>query len=164
VEGILPETLKQYSYFAGLSEGALEDLAKKLQLVKLPAGSIIIKEGEPADSFYLVKDGEVEVLKSTKFGQSAKITNLKCGQEFGEMALLTCSTRNSTITAVTDVVLFKLLKSDFDEIIELDSAFVNMLIDKIHDRAQYNRLKTLQPFALLEPEKMLALTEKLEEI
>jgi CRP-like cAMP-binding protein len=64
MEGILPETLKQYSYFAGLLEGTLEDLAKKLQLVKLPAGSIIIKEGEPADSFYLVKDGEVEVSRN----------------------------------------------------------------------------------------------------
>lgn len=158
-----PDMLKQYRYFEGLSDGALEEIAGRLEKVELAAGTKIIKEGEPADSFYIVKEGEVEVTKTTKWGQEARITNLKCGAGFGEMALLTCSTRNSSVLAKTDVELYKLMKIDFEEIVLLDSTFTNMLVKKNRDHCQYNKMKTLQPLAILEPGKMLALTEKLIE-
>lgn len=156
--------LRQYKYFAGLSDGALEELSKRLQVTEVPEGTIIIKEGEPADSFYIVGNGEVDVIKKTNFGQDAKITCLKCGEGFGEMALLTCSPRNSSVITKTDCTFYKLLKSDFEEIIQVDSTFSNIMNNKRRDHTQYNNLKTLQPFAMLEPEKMLTLTEKLTEI
>ncbi|MBL7032064.1 MAG: cyclic nucleotide-binding domain-containing protein [Nitrospira sp.] len=79
------------------------------------------------------------------------------------MALLTCSPRNSSVVTKTDCTLYKLLKSDFEEIVQMDSTFSNILNEKYKDNTQYNNLKTLQPFAMLEPEKMLTLTEKLKE-
>jgi CRP-like cAMP-binding protein len=45
----------------------------------------------------------------------------------------------------------------------MDAAFSNMLNEKIKDYSQYNKMKTLQPFALLEPGKMLVLVDKLVE-
>ena len=68
--------LKKYQYFSSLSNGALEALSKKLNILSLSAGTKIIRENTPADSFYLVNKGEVEVLKRTKFGQSAKISTM----------------------------------------------------------------------------------------
>lgn len=55
--------LRKYCYFSRLSDGALEALAQKLEHVNLRAGTQIIKEGVPADTFFLVSSGEVEVIK-----------------------------------------------------------------------------------------------------
>jgi CRP-like cAMP-binding protein len=153
-------TLKLYSYFSKLSESALEEISRKMEIVQLPAGSEIIKEGTAADAFYLIKNGEVGVVKRTKWGQDARITSLKCGEGFGEMALLTCSPRFSTVIAKTSVTLYKLYKKDFDEIVRLDTALSCMMGGQAHSSYEYNKIKTLQPFALLEPEKMFALSEK----
>ena len=98
------EKLKKYTYFAGLSDGALEDILAKMTVVEVPEGTSIIKEGEPADSFSIIESGEVDVEKRTEFGQDAKITSLRCGQGFGEMALLTCSPRNSSVITKTDCI------------------------------------------------------------
>ena len=155
--------LKQYKYFSGLSEGALQELAGKLEFLVLPAGTLIIEQGTPPDAFYFLKKGEVEVTKVTRLGQTAKISVVSSGQGFGEVALLTCSHRGSSVRAKTGVILGKLSKKDFEDIIMVDSAFTSMLVKKIQDYSVYNRMKTYQPFALLEPEKMLALTERLIE-
>lgn len=157
---ILPSTLKLYSYFSHLSDGALDEACNKFEIIELPAGSEIIREGTPADAFYMIKKGEVEVLKKTKWGQEAKITSLRCGEGFGEMALLTCSPRFSSVTAKTDVTLYRLYKKDFGEIVRFDSAISCMMSSKAHTFSEYNKIKTLQPFALLEPEKMFALSDK----
>ncbi|MBI4849388.1 MAG: cyclic nucleotide-binding domain-containing protein [Nitrospirae bacterium] len=155
--------LKKYCYFSYLSDGALEAISKKLHAVELPAGAEIIKEDVPADAFYLVKEGEVEVFKKTQWGQKAKLSVVGHAKGFGEMALLTCSPRCCSVKAKTDVKLLKLYKTDFEEIVRMDSAFSLMAEKQAQSYAQYNHIKTLQPFALLEPEKMAAILDKLAE-
>ena len=156
-------SLKNYNFFSSLSDGALEALAEKVQSVKLSAGSQIIKEGAPASSFYIVCSGEVEITKMTEFGQSAKVASAGSGDGFGEMALLTNLPRSCTVTAKTDVTLAKISKADFEEIVGLDTTFSSMLERKAKDHADFNTLKTLQPLALIEPEKMLALISSMQE-
>ncbi|HDK41221.1 MAG TPA: cyclic nucleotide-binding domain-containing protein [Nitrospirae bacterium] len=153
--------LKKIRYFSSLSDDALETIAQKLTLVELPAGTKIIRENAPADSFYLVSKGEVVVSKRTKSGQSAQIAVSGSGDSFGEMALLTCSPRCCTVAAKTDVVLYRLDKSDFEEIVSLEATFNNVLEGKARCYSEYDKLKTLQPFALLENEKVLSLIEKM---
>ncbi len=157
------KNLKKYCYFSSLSDSALEKLSEKLNIIKLAAGTPIIREDTPADAFYLVKKGEVEVLKKTKWGQTAKISVVADGESFGEMALLTCSPRCCSVNAKSDVTLYKLLKTDFEEIVRIDFAFSHALEKRIENDDHYNKIKTLQPFALLEPEKMVAVIDKLEE-
>ena len=65
--------LRKYCYFSSLSDGALEVLSKKLQVVEYPSGTEIIKEGTPADAFFFISKGEVEVVKTTRWGQKARI-------------------------------------------------------------------------------------------
>jgi CRP-like cAMP-binding protein len=155
--------LKKYCYFSSLSDGALELLSKKLHVAEFPAGTEIIRENEPADAFYLVRKGEVDVLKKNKWGQEAHISVIGHGEGFGEMALLTCSPRCCSVTAKTDVVLLKLEKDDFEEIVRIDFSFSRMLEHRTQNYSQFNQLKILQPFALLQPEKMAMITDKLEE-
>ncbi|MBI5739804.1 MAG: cyclic nucleotide-binding domain-containing protein [Nitrospirae bacterium] len=155
--------LKKYCYFSHLSDSALKAVAARLHTVEFPAGTEIIREDAAADAFYLVKEGEVEIFKKTQWGQKAKLSVISHGKGFGEMALLTCSPRCCSVTAKTDVRLLALMKADFEEIVRLDSAFSMLAEKRVKSYEQYNRMKTLQPFALLEPEKMAAVLDKLEE-
>lgn len=157
------EDLRKYCYFSSLSNGALEALSNKLHTVELPAGTEIIKENTPADAFYLVSNGEVDVLKKSNSGKTEKISVAGQGEGFGEMALLTCSPRYCSVIAKTDVTLLKLNKSDFEEIVRMDSAFSRMVEHKIQTYSQFKHLKELKPFTLLQPEKISLLTNKLKE-
>ncbi len=157
------EDLKQYCYFHRLSDDALKVLAARLQTGEVPAGTEIIREGEPADSFYFISNGEVEVSKETEFGQRSVLSVVGEGSGIGEMALLTSLTRTATVTAKTDITFFTLSKQDFNEIVSKDSTFSSMLQEKAAGFTRANEFKTLQPFALLPHERMAALTSKLVE-
>ncbi|MBF0557187.1 MAG: cyclic nucleotide-binding domain-containing protein [Nitrospirae bacterium] len=158
---LIASDLKKYNYFAGLSNSALEALSKKITTVNFPAGSEIIKEGSIGNSFYFVKDGELEVTKKTPSGQEAKLSVIGSGQGFGEMALLTGGIRSSSVRVITDSTLYELSKSDFEEILLQESSFADMLADKTKGLKQYTKIKTSQPFALLPADKMFALMDKM---
>ncbi len=160
---LLSADLKKYNYFSSFSDDALEALAGKIKVVNFPAGTEIVKEGAIGDSFYFVKEGQLEVTKKTKSGEAAKLAVVGSGQGFGEMALLTCSVRSSSVTAITGVELFELSKSDFEDVVLEESAFRSMICRKAKEHVQFNSIKTLQPFQLLEPAKMYAVMEKMTE-
>jgi CRP-like cAMP-binding protein len=160
---LLSSDLKKYNFFSSLSDNSLEFLSKKINTLNFTAGSEIIKEGAAGDSFYFVRQGQLEVTKKTKSGQDANISVVSSGQGFGEMALLTCSLRSCSVRAITDVTLFALPQKDFEEIILDEAVFKDTLLKEVEDFSQYNRIKTLQPFQLLEPAKMYAVMEKMTE-
>jgi CRP-like cAMP-binding protein len=155
--------LKKYCYFSSLSDNALEIISKKLKIVEFPAGTEIIREGDSADAFYLVRNGEVEVSQKKLSGKSSLISIKGHGEGFGEMALLTCSPRIATVTAKTDVVLFRLLKAEFEEIVRMDSSFSLAVQKKVKDYQQFSTISSMEPFAHLDPEKIPLLFERFEE-
>lgn len=157
------DDLRRYSFFSSLSESSLNALAGSISEADFPAGSEIVREGEAGDAFYFVKRGRLEVTKKTISGQEAKLSVIVEGQGFGEMALLTCSIRSSSVRALTDVTLYKIEKAVFEEIVLNEASFKDALHKKVEDHNQFNRLKTLQPFALLEPEKMHIVMDKMTE-
>ncbi len=159
--GMLTSELKKYNYFSSLSDGARDVLAEKFTLVNLPAGTEVIHEGDEGEFFYFVKSGRLDVSQKTKFGQVAKLSVIGSGHGFGETALLTCSNCASTVRALTQVGLYRLPRLDFESIIQHETAFKNMLLRKAQEYSQYNKIKTLQPFALLEPDKMYALMARM---
>ena len=161
---LLSSDLKKYHYFSSLSDRSLVTLAEQISEIMFPAGTEIIQEGTVGDSFYFVKQGELEVTKKAKSGQEAKLSVVRSGQGFGEMALLTCSVRSSSVRAITDVVLYKLPKKGFEDLVLHESAFKAMLSRRDEDYSHFATIKTLQPFQLLDPEKMCAVIEKMEEL
>jgi CRP-like cAMP-binding protein/rhodanese-related sulfurtransferase len=163
MEPISSAALKKYDFFSFLSDGALEALSNAVHTVDLPAGTEIVREGEHGNSFYLICRGEVEITKKSAHGQTAKLSVAGAGESFGETALLTNLPRSCTVTAKTDVKLGEISKEKFDEIINFDTAFSSILERQAGDYAEFNTLKTLQPFALIEPEKMLALISRMDE-
>ena len=93
--------------FAPLSIAAKEYMARRLVSVPVSAGDVVIRAGDPGDRFYIVADGEFDVLAD---GADRKMGG---GDYFGEIALLRDVPRTATIRAVADGQLYALERADF---------------------------------------------------
>nr|WP_320015568.1 cyclic nucleotide-binding and patatin-like phospholipase domain-containing protein [uncultured Desulfobacter sp.] len=80
-------------------------------------GDVICRQGEPGDSMYVIRSGMVSVSKQAD-GQRLFVSELKRGDFFGEMSLLSGSHRNSTVEASLDVTVFCLTRENFDVLIK----------------------------------------------
>jgi MFS family permease len=94
--------------FSPLPGAALEHLAGRLVPLRLEPGSVVVREGDPGDRFYIVAEGTVEV---SEYGRT--ISELGAGGYFGEIALIRDVPRTATVTAKTDTVLYALDRDEF---------------------------------------------------
>lgn len=76
-------------------------------------GELIIKEGDIADTAFVINKGHVEVKKITLNGESVVIARLDPGQIFGEMSLFDNSNRSASVYALSNVELSVITKEDF---------------------------------------------------
>lgn len=107
------EYLKRVPLFADLDEDELDDVGSKATDVNLKAGSVIMREGATAHEMVIVVQGELEV---TRDGDH--IADIGPGGFAGEMALITHTHRNSTVTAKTDVELLHIDGRDFSALLQ----------------------------------------------
>ena len=122
--------LKKVNFFAGLSGEYLSTIAMNMKAVKCTAGTVVFREGDAGDSFYIVIKGKVLVHKG-----ETRILELEGGQVFGEMAILDNEKRSASVTAVEDTVLFKLESDTFYDIIaekiEIAKGIIRMLTARL---------------------------------
>ena len=81
--------------------------------VTYEAGQTIFNCGDPAESLFLIIEGEVEVLLPTKTGQRKRLAMLSPGMSFGEMALLNHRTRSADVCTICESRFYEVI---FDEI------------------------------------------------
>jgi MFS family permease len=93
--------------FAPLPLAAKEHMAAALVPVSVAAGEAVITAGEPGDRFYIVDDGEFEVVADGLHARAVE------GDHFGEIALLRDVARTATVRAVVDSRVFALERDDF---------------------------------------------------
>ena len=99
--------------FAGLNVDAMTKMAEKMSIERHPVGTIIIRQGDQGDKFYLLRRGLVEVLVNDADGKQTCVATLKEGDFFGERALLSGQVRSATIRAMEAVETYTLEKDDF---------------------------------------------------
>ena len=100
--------LREVPMFASLSVAASEYLARNLTVVEISASTVLIREGETGDRFYLVAKGRFEIARDGRH-----LETQGPGGFFGEMALLRDIPRQATVTASEDSTVYAFERRDF---------------------------------------------------
>jgi MFS family permease len=90
--------LDKLGILQGASQAVLERLAQAATEREVPAGTVVVREGDPADAFYVVLDGALDI---TVQGEDAPVRTQGPGTWFGEIGLLGGVARTATVTATT---------------------------------------------------------------
>lgn len=117
-------------------------------------GEIIVREGDPADIFYLLTSGKARVLTTTDDGSEIPMSTLQAGDCFGEMGLLSSGVRTKTIRASGEVSAMCINGDDFNDIISQNQD----VRDYLHILVKYRNVENfLREFTSLSkvPSKIL---------
>jgi CRP/FNR family transcriptional regulator len=93
------EFLASLPLFAGLSRTRLATLAQECRLKRVPRGSYLFFQGDPADAFYVVHSGSFAIVLSSPDGRELVINEMHNGDCFGELGLLTGGSRSTNAVA-----------------------------------------------------------------
>jgi len=111
------DALSRVDVFRALDAEKIDRLSRRLRHVVFGPGEVILRQGDPGDSLYLVRGGQVAVQIGV-LGASKEIATLGDGQFFGEMSLMTGESRAATVVAKTDVTCYVVEKEAFQEIVQ----------------------------------------------
>src|SRR5206468_201354 len=130
--------LKNVKLFAELSADSLTKLGSRLKVVEFPPSEVIVREGAPGVSMYLIKSGLVEVRKKDPAtGIDFVVAQLTEGAAVGEMSLLTGKPRSATVTTVQPTVVFTLTRADFRNLLtqhpEISLGLARILAERLED-------------------------------
>jgi len=105
--------LARVGLFADLAGEKLTRLADRMQREEVSAGTVMIREGEPGDRFFVLLSGIAGVSQSTLGDRRV----LKAGEFFGEVALTMHVPRTATVTAMTPCVVASCDETTFEELV-----------------------------------------------
>ncbi|MCF8142380.1 MAG: cyclic nucleotide-binding domain-containing protein [Deltaproteobacteria bacterium] len=108
--------LKKVGIFQGLSVGELAAIGIMCKVVSYGAEEVVIREGEPGDTLYLIFEGDVSVIKGEGLEKCSEIAVMTAGDYFGEMALIDDAPRSATVKTKTKARFMILTKRDFGRI------------------------------------------------
>jgi signal transduction histidine kinase len=144
------EFLKNVALFADLPEADLRRLCVMVDEVELTTGQELFAEGSPGDRAYVVKEGQLEILKASG-GRQVLLARREPGDMIGEMALLEDTSRMASVRACTDSVLLAIQKEQFHSLLDTSSSAGHAMFHTI-----LRRLRSTEA-ALRQSEKMAQL-------
>ncbi len=105
--------MEKVEIFSLLSKSELKDLVAQVSVKPFAAGEVPVRQGEPGDSFFIIRSGRVDVVVEKSSQESAVVATLGPGNFFGEMSLLTGAARNATIHVKEDAEFIVIDKESF---------------------------------------------------
>ena len=124
--------------FPGITPEEVQELISHSQVHSYPAGTVLCRENEIENIFYMILEGEVEVTKSINQSEARLLQTLDPGDFFGEMALIHNAPRAATVTAKTDLVVLELDKESFDRVLKHSSSIALAMVHEISSRLREN--------------------------
>jgi Cyclic nucleotide-binding domain len=103
--------------FPHLPQSLLGEMAQSLEEARFRPGEVIVREGDPADRFYIIGSGQVEASQSAAEGD-VHVRTMGAGEYFGEVGLLATRTRTATVRAVSEVRVLSLGRARFQALVD----------------------------------------------
>ena len=106
--------LLQAKVFHRIPPANIQSIFMRMEAQPFKPGEIVIKQGDEGDRFYLVREGNCDVIRRTrKNPEGVHLATLQAGDNFGEEALISGGKRNASVIMKTPGVLMSLKKQDF---------------------------------------------------
>jgi CRP-like cAMP-binding protein/Fe-S-cluster-containing hydrogenase component 2 len=149
IERGLGNHLRTIPDFADLDAGIVRELVKQVRLRIFSKDEVIVREGDDADSFYLIREGYVRVVKAMTGGEQRTVAYLKDGSYFGETALLSAKRRNATIIAMGKVEVIQVMKEDFFALVNRDQKFADHMAQEEQRRLTAKSSEQASPLGFI---------------
>ena len=90
----------------------------RFEQLSFEAGAEIVKEGDPAEQFYILSKGRVRVHRADEYGAQIELGELVPGDYFGEIGLLTGLPRTASVTALEPVEVLSVTAEEFAHLMQ----------------------------------------------
>jgi hypothetical protein len=112
-----PEALRGVPLFSGLPEAIIARMANRFKTEEVSLGNQLIVEGEDRSKFFIIAQGQVEVLSKGVHGSNLRIALLTDGEFFGEIELISDKPSDITVRTITPCILLTLSRKDLDAVL-----------------------------------------------
>jgi serine phosphatase RsbU (regulator of sigma subunit) len=119
--------LKKLPIFDGLSDNDLSLIAPILKLISFKPDEVVISEGESGDSLFIIRNGSVEVYKTSLDGIDVSLGILTEGSYFGELSLFDEHPRSATVKTIEHTDFFSLSRDDLASVLNGHHEIENIL-------------------------------------
>jgi CRP-like cAMP-binding protein len=109
-----PELLRNVPIFTALPEAIVTRMAGSFKTEEVPLGNKVIVEGEPESKFFIIAQGQVEVLYKGAHGSDIRIALLTNGEYFGETEFVSDQASDVTVRTLTPCILLSLSRTDLN--------------------------------------------------
>jgi CRP/FNR family transcriptional regulator, cyclic AMP receptor protein len=114
-----PQLLNEVPLFALLDDQERATLAERMETVTFAAGTTLFHRGDPGDSLYVVKTGEVEIFFKNDTGERILLETARAGDFFGEVSLLDGGPRTASAHVTKDVEAVEVDREDLAELMKI---------------------------------------------
>ena len=126
--------LRQVDFLSELSEDELAVLLPNLREAEFGRGEVICREGEPGETFFVLRQGTVEIRAHAPSGRETHVADLRTPAFFGEMSLLTGEPRSATVRAKSDTRLLVVERHGFEQLFQSRPAFAEEVCRLLAER------------------------------
>jgi CRP-like cAMP-binding protein len=138
-----PESLRSVPAFSRLSDAVVARLAGRFKTEDVSLGNKLVVEGEDRSKFFIIAQGQVEVLSKGVHGSDLRIALLTEGEYFGETELVSDRPSDVTIRTITPCILLTLSRKDLDSALseqpDLNDEFKRAIAEHQELRSTVNR-------------------------
>jgi CRP-like cAMP-binding protein len=153
-----PEALHPIPLLSELSEAAFKRVLGTLLLRRLPAGAMVVREGEPGNSFFFVAGGSLRVFATDGLGRETELAQLGENAIFGEMALLSAQPRSASVGCLSEVDLLEVGRQSLGTLADELGAVAEALHGFTRERLLGNLMATsplFKPFNRMQQRDLL---------
>jgi CRP/FNR family transcriptional regulator, cyclic AMP receptor protein len=122
--------LREIPLFSEMDEHEVAGIRAIMQEIKFKPGQVIIREGETGDLFYVITEGEAEILIRDADGADVILHKAGPGDFFGELSMLTNEPRSARVRAAENLTTLTLEREDFFEFLQMHThAAIDVMVE-----------------------------------
>jgi CRP-like cAMP-binding protein len=131
-----PQILTEVPLFQGLDEAERAALAARVDAIRAPAGKLLFNYGDPGESLYIVKVGEVELFSKNDTGERIVLEIARPGDFFGEISLLDGGPRSASALVTKDLEAVVVDRGDLEALLQIHPAAAMDLLAAVGRRVR----------------------------